>query len=112
MRAVCADCEAELEEFNGERDHVHLLVRHPPKVALAKLANSLKGVSSRRLRQKSIGQVNRGIMHGHSWSRSHFPGSCGGGTTDRRAPVHREPTAPPSERSCFAAIRRSSAPPF
>ncbi|MGW8439386.1 IS200/IS605 family transposase, partial [Nocardiopsis sp. NPDC055879] len=27
MRAVCADFETELVEFNGERDHVHLLVR-------------------------------------------------------------------------------------
>src|SRR5881397_1888262 len=52
MRAVCADFEAELKEFNGEHDHVHLLVHYPPKVALSKLVNSLKGVSSRRLRQE------------------------------------------------------------
>ncbi|MGV9351519.1 IS200/IS605 family transposase, partial [Streptomyces spiralis] len=25
MRKVCEDFEAELKEFNGERDHVHLL---------------------------------------------------------------------------------------
>jgi len=33
------------------RHHVHLLVKFPPKVALSRLVNSLKGVSSRRLRQ-------------------------------------------------------------
>jgi hypothetical protein len=49
-RAVCADFECELVEFNGENNHVHLLVNSPPKVALSKLVNSLKGVSSRRLR--------------------------------------------------------------
>ena len=32
---VCADFECELVEFNGERDHVHLLVNFPPKVALS-----------------------------------------------------------------------------
>jgi REP element-mobilizing transposase RayT len=32
MRAVCADFDTELVEFNGERDHVHLLVHYPPKV--------------------------------------------------------------------------------
>ena len=32
---VCTDCGAELREFNGETDHVHLLVHYPPKVALA-----------------------------------------------------------------------------
>lgn len=78
MRDVCADFEAELKEFNGEKDHVHLLVHYPPKVQLSKLVNSLKGVSSRRLRQEYTVQVNRAIMHGHFWSRSYFAGSCAG----------------------------------
>ncbi|WP_285711119.1 IS200/IS605 family transposase, partial [Microtetraspora sp. NBRC 16547] len=46
MREVCADFEVELREFNGEHDHVHLLIHYPPKVALSKLVNSLKGVSA------------------------------------------------------------------
>ncbi|MER5510564.1 IS200/IS605 family transposase, partial [Streptomyces sp. NPDC002766] len=37
MCKVCADFEAELKEFNGERDHVHLLINYPPKVAVSKL---------------------------------------------------------------------------
>ncbi|RLU92151.1 IS200/IS605 family transposase [Streptomyces griseocarneus] len=78
MRAVCVDFEAELKEFNGEADHVHLLVHYPPKTALSKLVNSLKGVSSRRLRQEYTGQVNRAVIHGRFWSRSYFAGSCGG----------------------------------
>ncbi len=52
MREVCADFEVELREFNGEDDHVHLLVHYPPKVALSKLVNSLKGVSARILRKE------------------------------------------------------------
>ncbi|GAB3147905.1 hypothetical protein GCM10027161_43830 [Microbispora hainanensis] len=48
----CADVECERAEFKGEPDHVHLLVNFPPKVALSRLVNSLKGVSSRRLRQE------------------------------------------------------------
>jgi len=40
-----------LKEFNGEQDHVHMLINYPPKISLAKLVNSLKGVFSRRLRQ-------------------------------------------------------------
>ncbi|WTO58542.1 IS200/IS605 family transposase [Streptomyces sp. NBC_00045] len=47
MLAVCADFATELVEFNGERDHVHLLVHYPPKVALSLLVGSLKGVSAR-----------------------------------------------------------------
>jgi putative transposase len=34
-REVCADFETELQEFNGESNHVHLLVSFPPKVALS-----------------------------------------------------------------------------
>lgn len=49
-RAVCADFECEPTESNGENNHAHLLVSLPPKVALTKLVNPLKGVSSRRLR--------------------------------------------------------------
>ena len=49
-RDVGSDFEAELKEFDGERDRVHLLVIYPPKVRLSELVNSLKGVSSRRLK--------------------------------------------------------------
>lgn len=31
MREVCADFEAELKQFNGEQDHVHLLVHYLPR---------------------------------------------------------------------------------
>lgn len=47
---ICKNFDAELVEFEGEVDHVHLLVNYPPKIALSKLVNSLKGVSSRLLR--------------------------------------------------------------
>jgi hypothetical protein len=31
FRPVCTDFEVILKEFNGESDHVHLLVNYPPK---------------------------------------------------------------------------------
>ncbi|MFJ3812107.1 IS200/IS605 family transposase [Streptomyces sp. NPDC090073] len=78
MRKVCEKFEAELKEFNGERDHVHLLVHYPPKVAVSKLVTCLKGVSARRIRQEFTGRINRATMHGHLWSPSYFSASCGG----------------------------------
>lgn len=78
MRDVCADFESELAEFNGEAAHVHLLVNFPPKVAVSKLVNSLKGVSARKLRYEFTGRVNRFSMNGHLWSPSYFAASCGG----------------------------------
>ncbi|MER5968756.1 IS200/IS605 family transposase [Streptomyces sp. NPDC002055] len=78
MRKVCEDFEAELTEFNGERDHVHLLINYPPKVAVSKLVNSLKGVSARRIRQEFTDRINHATSHGHLWSPSYFAASCGG----------------------------------
>ena len=79
--SVCADFEVALKEFNGESDHVHLLINYPPKVRLSELVNSLEGVSSRRLKQdfpaiKSFWSVrkSRGVL----WSPSYFAGSVGG----------------------------------
>ena len=78
MRAVCADFETELVEFNGERDHVHLLVHYPPKVALSRLVGSLKGVSARRLRQEYPDHIRKYLWGDHFWSPSYFAASCGG----------------------------------
>ena len=74
---VCIDFEAELVEMNGEDDHVHLLVNYPPKVAVSKLVNSLKGVSSRLLR-KEFSELHERFYKGVLWSPSYFAGSCGG----------------------------------
>ena len=49
FKSVCTDFEAELVEFDGEDDHVHLLVNYLPKVSVPILVNSLKGVSSRMI---------------------------------------------------------------
>lgn len=78
MRDVCADFDATLVEFHGEDDHVHVLIEYPPKVAISKLVNSLKGVSARRLRYEFTGHVNRHSVNGHLWSPSYFAASCGG----------------------------------
>lgn len=70
-----------LKEFNGEEDHVHMLIHYPPKVSLAKLVNSLKGVSSRRLRQ-NWPALEKKYYKGVLWSPSYFAGSCGGAPID------------------------------
>ena len=74
---VCHDFEAELKGFNGEREHVHLLVNYPPKVSVSKLVNSLNGVSSRLLckeRPDLADVYYKGVL----WPPSYFASSCGG----------------------------------
>lgn len=78
MRKVCEDSGATLDEFNGEADHVHLLVRYPPTVRLSDLVNSLKGVSSRLIRRDHPKEVQQMLWGKHFWSPSYFAASAGG----------------------------------
>ena len=78
FRGVCGDFETELVEFNGEVDHVHLLVNFLPKVSVSKLVNSLKGVSSRRLKQLHPELVKPAYVKNSLWSPSYYAGSVGG----------------------------------
>lgn len=80
-RQVCLEAGATLEECNGEADHVHLLVNYPPTVQLTKLINSLKAVTSRRMRQEFAdltGAYSKPVL----WSRAYFVASCGGASLD------------------------------
>ena len=78
MRAVCADLQAELVEFTGANNHLHLLINFPPKLTLAKPVNSLKGVSSRRMRRDFPDLARHYYRANRLWSGSYFAGSVGG----------------------------------
>ena len=79
---VCKDFSAELVEFEGERDYVHLLVNYPPKVSVSKLVNSLKGVSSRLVRKSGHPSIRNALWGGNFWSPSYFAGACGGASLE------------------------------
>ncbi|WP_249941372.1 IS200/IS605 family transposase [Escherichia coli] len=76
--SVCADFDVELVEMDEERDHVHLLINYPPKLAISGLVNSLKGVSSRLLRRDRPDIAVQYYYKGVLWSPGYFAGSCGG----------------------------------
>ncbi len=78
FQSVCADFSAELVEFEGERDHVHLLVNYPPKISVSKLVNGLKGVSSRMIRKSGYPKIQQSLWGNSLWSPSYFASSCGG----------------------------------
>ncbi|MFF1675870.1 IS200/IS605 family transposase [Streptomyces sp. NPDC058256] len=78
MREACAKANAELREFNGERDHVHLLIHYPPQVKLSALVGSLKGVSAHDLRKEYADHIHKYLWGAHFWSPSYFAASAGG----------------------------------
>ena len=80
--SVCENFEATLVEFDGEDDHVHLLVNYPPKIAISKLVNSLKGTSSFLIRKENYPSITKKLWGNALWSPSYFAGSCGGAPID------------------------------
>ena len=65
-------------EFDGEDDHVRLLVNYLPKVAVSNLVNSLKGVPSRMIRKRNDPSIQSSLWGEALWSPSYFAGSYGG----------------------------------
>ena len=77
FRRVANDFGAKVIESNGEDNHVHLLVEYPPKVSVSSLVRSMKGVSSRMLRQERP-DIAQHYWKDMLWSPSYFAASCGG----------------------------------
>jgi putative transposase len=77
MRAVCADFETELVEFNGEKDHVHLLVHYPPKVPSPAWSDPSRA-SPPSACARSSPTTSAATWGDHFWSPSYSPASAGG----------------------------------
>ncbi|MDY6872235.1 MAG: IS200/IS605 family transposase, partial [Actinomycetota bacterium] len=75
---VCAELDVELVEFNGEADHVYVLVAYPPTPAISVLAQRLKGRTAYAVRREFTGACVRARMRGHLWSPSYYAVFCGG----------------------------------
>jgi len=54
------------------------MVNYAPKLAVSKLVNSLKGISSLMIRKKNYPNIRKKLWGGALWSPSYFAGSCGG----------------------------------
>ncbi len=79
FREVGVKRDFQVQEFNGESDHIHALIEYPPKLSVSQIVNVLKGVSSRR-----YGQAGYPKPYGKDalWSPSYFVSSIGGAPLD------------------------------
>ena len=76
------DCH--LVQFNGEEDHVHLLIDYKPDIQISKLIANLKTVSSRLIR-KEFSQLSQKYFYNkpYFWTGAYFIASCGGVTVEQ-----------------------------
>ena len=68
--------------FDGEADHLHLLIEHPPKLSVSALVNAFKGTSSRGPR-KARSDIAARYRDGVLWSPSYFAASTGGAALEK-----------------------------
>ena len=81
FESACEKLDCRILEFDGEEDHVHLLVEYPPRLSISVLVNNLKSTSSRRVRflNAHIPRLSKSAV---LWSRSYFACSAGGATIE------------------------------
>lgn len=75
FREVAKKMSFQILEFDGESDHIHVLIEFPPKLSISQIVNALKGVSSRRYGQAGLPKpCGKDAL----WSPSYFALSVGG----------------------------------
>lgn len=65
--------EVTLVQMDGKDDRAHLLVEYLPKLPLSSLVNSVKGVSSRLLRQRRSDKGIRRLQRDRAAKPSRYP---------------------------------------
>ena len=83
FQETCSKWGASLVEFNGEVDHVHLLIRYHPQIQLSKFIANLKTVSSRLIRKEFDDYIKQFYRQPVFWTGSYFVASCGGVTVEQ-----------------------------
>jgi putative transposase len=75
--------QGELLQFNGEKDHVHLLVSYKPNISVSNLVANLKATSSKTLWRNHANYLNQKYHTRVLWTGSYFVASCGGVTIEK-----------------------------
>jgi putative transposase len=83
LASTCTKWSSNLTDFNGEADHVHLVIDFPPDVEISKLVNNLKTVSSRLIRKEFAAQINLIYSKPVFWTGAYFVATCGGVTIEQ-----------------------------
>lgn len=70
-----------LEEWNYDKDHVHILLRGQPNTEMSKFINAYKSASS-RLIKKEFPSIRQKLWKEYFWSKSYCLLTTGGATID------------------------------
>ena len=69
FKSICLNYNISLEEWNHDKDHVHILFKAHPKSEISKFINAYKSASSRLLK-KEFPQIKEKLWKEYFWSQS------------------------------------------
>jgi len=76
MRTVCQEQEVGILKGAAARDHVHLFLSIPPRLAISRLVQLLKGRSAHMLLEEHP-ELRPQLSSAHLWARGYFCRSSG-----------------------------------
>jgi putative transposase len=77
IRQQVARLGCRLIELNVQKDHVHLLIKVPPKVSISKLMGTLKGKTAIRIFQKFQDLKQKPYWGNHFWAKGYCVDTVG-----------------------------------
>ena len=81
IRQTCAELDVHIVKGVVARDHVHMFISVPPKLALATVMQRIKGRSSRRV-QMEFPELRKRYWGRRFWARGYFSTTSGNVTDD------------------------------
>ena len=76
IREICLANEIQIIKGHVSKDHIHILISYPPRLSVSKIAQYLKGKSSRKLLQEYT-ELRKKFWGQHIWARGYFAVSTG-----------------------------------
>ena len=80
LAGICERYGYELDTMSVQNDHVHVFLSFPPKVSIAKATQTLKGVSSRKLREE-FPELEQKMWGAPIWAVGYYAATVGDRTT-------------------------------
>ncbi len=71
VREICAANEFQIIRGHVSKEHVHLFISMSPQISVSKIAQLIKGKTSRKILQ-DFPQLNKKFWGQHFWSRGYF----------------------------------------
>lgn len=76
IREICKTNNVEILRGHVSKDHIHIFISMPPQISVSKIAQYLKGKTSRKLLQENA-LLRKRFWGNHLWGRGFFAASSG-----------------------------------